>query len=190
MADEPQEGQVAEAGAGQPSAKGKLSFKTLILIGLPLVMVQGVVAFFVAKSYIVPIMPETKPKVEEKKAEQQASGKEEGEIDLTKYVVMPVEDVIVNPAESQGQRYVSVSVVLYVPIKLEPSIKSLEPEIRSVIIEQISRKRIDELDDYRDHSVLREEIRERVNAVLKSNFGDALKDLNIPRVVFSKYTLQ
>jgi len=191
MADEPQEAQEPEGGAGAASSKGKLSFKTLVLIGLPLVMVQAVFAYYIVTSFIKPHLPAAKPKVEEKKIEQQPGApKVEGEIDLTKYTTLPVDDVIVNPAESQGQRYLSVSVVLYIPIELEEQIKKLEPEIRGVIIEQISRKRIDELVDYRDQTVLRDEIREKVSAVLKNNFGASLKNVEVPRVVFSKYIIQ
>lgn len=188
MADEPQEGMESEGGAGPSSSKSKLSLKTLILIGLPLVMVQAVIAYFIVTSYISPRLPEAKPRVEQKT--QQADGRTASEIDLSKHAIISVEDVIVNPAGSQGQRYLSVSVVLYVPSQVEAQITLLEPEIRSVIIEQISRKRLDELDDYRDQQILREEIREHLNALLKNQFGASLKGAEIPRLVFSKYTLQ
>jgi len=187
MADEAQEKQEQDRGEAQPSSKSKLSFKTLILIGMPLVMVQAVLAYFLVARYIKPHLPETKPKVEEKVSEP---GKPVGDVDLSQYVTFPVNDVIVNPAESQGQRYLSVSVVLYVPALYAESIATIEPEIRAVIIEQISRKRMDELDDYRDQQMLRDEIRDHVNATVKANFASKFKDMEIPRVVFSKYTLQ
>ena len=66
MAQDPEE--MMEDGGeeqSQPSSKSKLSLKTLILIGLPLVMVQGVLAYFIVKQWVEPKMPETKPRPEE-----------------------------------------------------------------------------------------------------------------------------
>ena len=114
-----------------------------------------------------------------------------GETDLSTYVTFPVLDVIVNPAETAGQRYLSVSVDVYVPEKIEEEkIRTIEPEIRMVIIERISRKRMDELDDFKDQQILREEIKDDLNAVIRKYFAAKFPDLNVPRVVFSKYTIQ
>src|SRR3989304_852558 len=97
MADEPQEMVEEEGGEAKPQAKSKLSPKTLILIGLPLVMVQALMAYFVVSNFIGPQLPEQKPKPEEKQEAEARTGQEQ---DLSKYITYPVEDVIVNPAET------------------------------------------------------------------------------------------
>jgi flagellar basal body-associated protein FliL len=189
MPDEPQEvvEEEQEEPQGGPS-KSKLSLKTLILIGLPLVMVQAVMAYFIVSNYIEPKLPEIKPPPEDKKTQGPKTGEE---ADLSTYVTFPVEDIIVNPAETAGQRYLSVSVNVYVPEDFkEENMKSIEPEIRGVIIERISRKRLDELDDFKDQQILREEIKDDLNVIIDRYFSSKFPGLNIPRVVFSKYTIQ
>ncbi len=189
MAQEPEE--MTEDGGGedqpQQSSKSKLSPKTLILIGLPLVMVQAVLAYFLVSTFIAPKLPETKPMPEEKQTEE---GRGEDVEDLSAYTTYAVEDVIVNPAETGGQRYLSVSVNIYVQQEYADLIKDLDPEFRALIIERISRKRMDELDDFKDQKILREELKDDINALIKLHFKTKYPELNVPRVVFSKYTIQ
>jgi len=187
MADEPQDALGEGTEETQETPKSKLSLKTLILIGMPLVMVQAVLAYFVVSNYIEPRLPETKPRPEEKKEKVAKTG---GAEDLSSFVTFPVEDIIVNPAETGGQRYLSVSVNVYIPEEFQEVISSFEPEIRNKIIERISQKRLDELDDYKDQQILREEIKNDLNAVIKRYFSKKFKGLYIPRIVFSKYTIQ
>ena len=188
MPDEPEEVMEGEQEEPQGPSKSKLSLKTLVLIGLPLVLVQAVMAYFIVSNYIKPQLPEIKTPVEDKKTQDTRSG---GEADLSTFVTFPVEDVIVNPAETAGQRYLSVSVNVYVPEEIEEEkIRSIEPEIRGVIIERISRKRLDELDDFKDQQILREEIKDDINTVIRIYFAAKFPELNVPRVVFSKYTIQ
>jgi len=187
MPDEPQD--VMEEGVEETRepSKTKLSMKTLILIGLPLVMVQALMAYFIVSNYIEPQLPEIKPLPEDKETQEIRGIREE---DLSKYITFPVEDVIVNPAQTGGQRYLSVSINVYIPEDHEETISGLEPEIRGVIIERISRKRMDELDDFKDQQILREEIKEDLNAVIRKYFANKFPKLIIPRVVFHKYTIQ
>ena len=190
MAQDPDE-MMEEGGGGggqsQPPSKSKLSLKTLILIGLPLVMVQAVAAYFVVSSYIEPQLPETKPRPEEK---QVAEGRAEDVEDLSTFTTYAVQDVIVNPAETGGQRYLSVSVNIYVQQEFAELIADLEPEFRALIIERISRKRMDELDDFKDQQILREELKDDINALIGRYFSKKYPKLKVPRVVFSKYTIQ
>ena len=187
MAEEPQETKEEGGGEAQGPAKSKLSIKTLILIGLPLVLLQVAVAYFIVSKVIEPKLPETKPVPEDKKTEE---AKAVSGDDLSDYVTYPLADVIVNPAETGGQRYLNVSIDIYVMLIYKDLFKDLEPEIRSVIIERISQKRMDELDDYKDQQILRGEIKDDLNAVIKKYFAKKFPDLEIPRVVFSKYIIQ
>jgi flagellar FliL protein len=159
----------------------------LILIGLPLVMVQAVLAYFVVSNFIEPKLPETKPMPEEK---QEVDIREQEVEDLSTYLTHMVEDIIVNPAETGGQRYLSVSIAIYVPEQHAALMPDMDQEFRSVVIERISRKRMDELDDFKDQQILREEIKDDINSLIGRYFSKKYPDLIVPRVVFSKYTIQ
>ena len=49
---------------------------------------------------------------------------------------------------------------------------------------------MDELDDYKDQQILREEIKDDINSVTAKYFSKKYPDLVVPRVVFSKYIIQ
>ncbi|MEA2062227.1 MAG: flagellar basal body-associated FliL family protein [Gemmatimonadota bacterium] len=196
MPDDAQEEVVEEGGESPPpKSKSKMSVKTLVLIGLPLIMVQAALAFFVVKKVVQPVLPETKQVQAEGKKSSDGGKKSsaEGKVDLSTYAPLKVEDIIVNPAETQGQRYLSVSVVYYVPEELKEAMGEFEDEVRSAIIEVISEKRLDELDEPADRQILRGLIVARLNNTIKRNFSEKFKtkeEFSIPRLVFSKYTLQ
>ncbi len=187
MPDDP-EGTVPEEEGEAPSpAKSKISLKTLILIGLPLIIVQALAAFVMVKKFVQPHLPESKPSPVEEVKQTEA---QDDQVDLSEHVPVEVADIIVNPAGTQGQRYLSVSVILYVPEDLAPELIDFEYEVRSAIIERISRKRLDELDDPGDREVLIGEIRDALNSTIRKFFSKKFPDLNIRRILFSKYTLQ
>ncbi|MBN2290110.1 MAG: flagellar basal body-associated FliL family protein [Candidatus Glassbacteria bacterium] len=189
MPDEPQDTAPEEGAEPTPQVKSKISLKTLILVGLPLVIVQAVAALVVVKKVVQPRLPEQKPApVEEvKKTESQ-----DDQVDLSECVPVEVQDIIVNPAETKGQRYLSVSVVIYVPEKIAADLTDFEPEVRSAIIETISRHRLDELDDPADRRVLLTEVKDQLNHIIDTYFSKSkkLEGLRIQRILFSKYTLQ
>lgn len=188
MPDDPEETMPEGEGEVTPQAKSKISLKTLILIGLPLIIVQALAAFVVVKKFVQPILPEQKPTpVEEVK---QTESQDDQQVDLSEQVPVEVADIIVNPAETQGQRYLSVSVVYYVPEEISTELTDFEAEVRSAIIEKISRKRLDELDDPGDREVLIGEVRDALNSNIRKYFSKKFPDLNIRRILFSKYTLQ
>ncbi len=187
MADEAQETTAAEGSQSAAGSKSKLSFKTLILIGVPLVLVQAVLAYLVVNSMIAPRLPERK---EVPAAVAQEAAEEEQVEDLSQYITYEVADIIVNPAETGGQRYISVSVTIYIKPELEEPFKGLEPEVRSIIIERISRKRLDELDDFKDQQIVREEVRDDINQAISRYFRTTFQDFRVPRILFSKYTIQ
>ena len=191
MADEPQDTMPDEGeGAAAPQAKSKISLKTLILIGLPLVIVQAALAFWVVRSYIQPPLSAIKKEQPVEETTQGDNQDEKDEVDLSEHVPHEVQDIIVNPADTKGQRYLSVSVVIYVPEKIATELANFEPEVRSAIIERISRKRLDELDDPADRKILLTEVKDDLNATIRKFFKKKFPELSIRRVLFSKYTLQ
>lgn len=70
MPDEPQDVMEEEQEESQGPSKSKLSLKTLILIGLPLVLVQALMAYFIVSNYIEPQLPQTKPRQEDETTQE------------------------------------------------------------------------------------------------------------------------
>ncbi|MFC1614499.1 flagellar basal body-associated protein FliL [Gemmatimonadota bacterium] len=187
MPDEPQDAMPEEDGQAAPAAKSKLSPKTLILVGLPLVIVQVGLAWFVVTKVVRPRLPEQKPSPVE---EVQQTGSQDDKVNLSEHVPVAVDDIIVNPAETKGQRYLSVSVVIYVPEDIATELVNFDAEVRSAIIERISRKRLDELDDPADRQILLGEVKQDLNNTIETYFSEKFPDFTVQRILFSKYTLQ
>jgi flagellar basal body-associated protein FliL len=187
MAEEPKEAPAEEKAEAKPAVKSKLSFKTLILIGVPLVLAQIFLAGWLVTSKFEKYLPENKPRPEEKKA-QEIKGV--SDVDLSTYKTYEVKDIIINPAETSGQRYISLSVVIYISPEVEPTFKDIEPEIRSLIIERVSSKRMDELDNFKGQQILRDQVRDDINSLISKYFSAKYPNFKIPRVVFSNYTIQ
>jgi flagellar basal body-associated protein FliL len=187
MPDEPQDAMPEEEGQAAPAAKSKLSLKTLVLVGLPLVIVQVLLAWFVVRKVVQPRLPEQKPPPVE---EVEQTGSQDDQVNLSEHVPVAVDDIIVNPAETKGQRYLSVSVVIYVPEDIAPDLVNFDAEVRSAIIERISRKRLDELDDPADRQILLGEVKQDLNGTIETYFSKKFPEFTIQRILFSKYTLQ
>ncbi len=176
MADEEKKND--QAGEKKDSKKGG-SLKKLIMIWVPLFLLQ------LALSYIIVV------KVFKKKAIQQEAeaaemttknkkgvgkDKKPGEIYL-------VEDVIVNPKNTEGRHFVNVSVGLEEGKKnIGDELKNRDAQIRDVLIDIFVSKTIQQLDDVADKDSLKSEIARRLNKLLGAG--------SIRHVYFSNFIIQ
>jgi len=97
-------------------------------------------------------------------------------------IVYTVSDIIVNPAETLGTRYLNVTVGLEVAdAKAVEQLKKREIELRDLLIDTFSSRRLDQLDGIDDRESLREEIMEKVNQLTAHQ---------LIRVFFSNFVLQ
>ena len=120
------------------------------------------------------LAPEASPRKEGKQNETAAE--DIGEIYL-------FEDVVVNPANTEGTRYLMVSMGLELDTKkLGGEIERKDPQIRDAIITLLSQKDISYLVDIRQRESLRGEILETINRHLSQ--GQVIK------VYFVQYMLQ
>jgi flagellar FliL protein len=163
-----------EATEEQPKKSGGL-LKTIIIFGvMQLILAAGAFATF--KTIIKPRMAaagEMKNGLKENKAAEIGSGE-----------IFLVENIIVNPAGTNGTRYLSTSIGLEIE-KNEKSaerMKELTPVIRDILIAIFSSKTLDELGSIEGKEIVRKEILERVNL--------ASAPWHISKVYFVDYVLQ
>ncbi|RMF59891.1 MAG: hypothetical protein D6748_05305 [Calditrichaeota bacterium] len=160
--------------------------KSFLKVGLPVLLVQIVVAYFLASYVIVPMFiakANAEPATEEKSDEAVPDDeKEETEDDSFGFIFL-VEDIIVNPAESKGEQFVLVNIAF--EVKEEDDIKRMEkrePLIRDMLIRIISSKPIDLLDGPDDKEALRLEIKENATPLLAEG--------HLKNVYFVNYIIQ
>jgi flagellar FliL protein len=170
-ADQP----TATEATAEPKSKGGIP-KIAIIAGV--LLVQIVAAYFLQKTFLFNHVPggkvvEAAPKKAAKKAEG-GEGK-----------VVMLDEIVVNPAETGGRRYLAVTLGLQLAGGGEESEKLVEknkPLIRDALISLLSSKHLDQLASIAYRDTLKLEIKEAVSK--------QLKDTEIENVVFSGYVLQ
>ncbi len=162
-----------------PQAPPKKSF---LKFGLPMLIVQIVVAYFLASYVIVPMFIDKAKAETAAKAEKQDDEDSNEKEDDFGFIYM-VEDVIVNPAESQGEQFVLVNIAF--ELKEEDDVKRMEkrePKIRDMLIKIISSKTITQLDGADDKEALRLEIKKNAEKLVPAN--------HLNNVYFVNYIIQ
>lgn len=156
----PEEEPVASA---PPKKPGFLSVKNII-IALVGMAVSAVVAIFVVGSYIA-------PSIEQRREEQQAKAEEDtGDVtDLENLQFLRLEPIVVNPADSNGERYLKAVVTLETySIEVNDELNKRISQIKNQINTVLSSKTIDQIQTSQDRERLRREIQNRVNGMLVS----------------------
>lgn len=166
----------------QSKSKGKW-----LKIGVPVILVQIIAAYFLASYLIIPMFfDEAKANTDDGTPAQEevAEDSDDSESQDNEFgFIFKVEDVIVNPAESRGSQFVLINIAF--ELKEEGDISELErrePQIRDILIRIISSKPIDQLDGPDDKEMLREEIKEPVSALLPAH--------HLNNVYFVNYIIQ
>lgn len=160
---------------------------SMLKVGLPVLLAQIIVAYFLASYVIVPMFFDSAEATQKKKspasekAREERSGKDD---DGKKYgVIHQLEDIIVNPAESQGSQFLLINLALEVKSKDDVEIlKKREVIVRDILIRLLSGKTVEELDGPDDKERLREEIKKEVSKVLPEG--------HLYNVYFSNYIIQ
>ena len=171
--EETVEGQLDEESEGKTPEK-KISsggFKKVLImfVGLQVLMAAG--AFVFLKMYLSPkIQAAYEKPVEEEKRER-------GQIHL-------IEDILVNPAGTDGTRYLSTSIGLETSdLGYETNrFEELTPVIRDIFIAVLSSKTMQELSSIDGKEKMRSEILVQVN--------EAIRPDSVYRIYFVDYVLQ
>lgn len=171
---------------GSDSKKGGLNIKVFV-IGLPLFIIQLVLVYFITGNFLLNRFEsklnadtdkEQSSKVEKGKAKKKGA-KAEGESNF----FFTVDDVIINPAGTNGQRLMLVSVGLGVNSDEEAKkLKEKEVLVKDIVISTLGSKTLTDLSQTYSKDSLKVQ--------LTKIFADRLPDMEINSVYFPKYIIQ
>lgn len=174
--DSPPPDQKPDTPASTPPAAAKsFSMKKVLVFGVPIFLVQVVLLYFLATKFLVPT---TAVQATEKKAEPASEKKEEPARQV--YVVS---DLIVNPAGTNGTRFLLTTIGVEVDSpQTKSELEKKDIQVRDALISILTSKGLDQLGKVDQREVLRGEIAAKVGEMLKSG-----KPKNI---YFGKFIIQ
>lgn len=166
--------------------KGGINMK-VILIGLPLFILQLIVVYFVTANILLNKVQgnsELQPGGEqttEQSGEKTAKPEKKEETSVGKYLYS-VDDVIVNPAGTNGEQLLLTSIAFDLATQeAEKEIKEKEIVVKDMIISVLSSKTINQLNNTLYKDTLRTEISKKLNK--------NLPQIKVNKVYFSKYII-
>ena len=173
MAKEQQPPEPAKTAPPAPAPQGMTPMK-LVIIGVPLFLVQLAVVYFLVAKFVAPGSPAPAP--EQAKAAEQKEGTEAKSI----YVV---KDVIVNPAGTNGTRFLLTTVGFEVNgVEREKELEKMEVQVRDVLNTILTSKGLEDLAGNEQREALRKEILQKVSTMLPAG--------SLTNVYFSKFIIQ
>lgn len=163
-----------------PAKKG-LNAKVFI-IGLPLFIIQLVLVYFITANFLVKTVPGSHQMNEDgteylDEHEEEESEEEEGELKI-----FTIKDLIINPAKTNGQRLLLLSVGF--SVNGEENFKKIEEReviLTDVILNTLSVKTLAELS--------RTETKDSLKIELHKKIKEVMPKPKIKSVYFSKYVL-
>jgi flagellar protein FliL len=170
----PDQSKQPQQAAPPAAAQGATPMK-LIIIGIPVFLVQLAVVYFLVSKFAAP--SSTTAQSEPVKAAEQ---KESAEAAKSIFVV---KDVIVNPAGTNGTRFLLTTVGFEINgVEQEKEIEKKEVQVRDVLNTILTSKGLDELVSTEQREQLRKEIFQKVGEVLPAG--------TLSNVYFSKFIIQ
>ena len=181
--DEKQIARNEGASASSDKDKSKLNAKVFIF-GIPLFMIQLVAVYFITANVLL-------KKIEAKNTGEiqkdsvtsvQKDSTKKSDVVLGKFIYS-VEDVIVNPANTDGKRLLLTSVGFDVPDKaMNDELKKKDAIVKDAIISTLSSKNINQLSNinYRDS----------LKTQISLKLIKQVPDVKINKVYFTKYIIQ
>jgi flagellar FliL protein len=175
--------ELVENSSPEPEKVSKFNPKVLI-IGLPLFIIQLVAVYFVTANVLMnriqpEVIKESKPG--ESKTEKSAQSKNKT-TEIGKFIAS-FDDIIVNPAGTNGQKLMLTSVSFDMPDEKQlQELKEKELIVKDIIINTLSNKTLLEVGKVGYKDTLKTELANNVMA----KFGN----LKISNVYFTKYIIQ
>ena len=168
----------------EPEEIKKSSFfsQKVILIGLPLFIVQLVAVYFITANFLLNRVEGSTPNGSRANTENTSEKEGSNKIELGKYIFL-IEDVIVNPAGTEGKKLLLASIGFDLSNENEQNeLKSKEVLVKDVIVSTLSSKSLEQLSDSSYRDKLKNEIGQKVTTLIP--------DLKLNAVYFSKYIIQ
>lgn len=144
-----------------PSAAKSFSMKKALTFGLPIFVVQVVVIYFLVTKFVFP----SNVTGAAEKTTEEAQEKEKTE-DVVRYVYV-VGDLIVNPAGTNGTRFLLTTVGVEVDSpQTKTELEKKDIQVRDALISILTSKGLDQLGRVDQREVLRGEIAQKIGEML------------------------
>jgi flagellar protein FliL len=156
----------------------------ILMFGIPVFAIQLVAVYFITANILLNKIQGSHPSSTQTTAEtkQEAPANQAKSSELGKYVFM-VEDLIINPANTDGKRLLMSSLGFDVPTEKDhQELKSKEPLLKDAIISVMSSKGMSQLSNTAYRDTLRIEITKKLSTQIPS--------VKINWIYFSKYILE
>lgn len=153
----------------------------VLIIGLPLFIIQLLAVYYVTANILLTKIIEQQGLVANSEADSIDADLQEKK-EPTGTHIFKIEDIIVNPAGTGGQRIMLVS--LGIDVESEEGIKTLEGKVvivKDMIIETMSSKTMAELGEIGFKEILKAELITRLN--------ELIKDVKVNNIYFDKYVI-
>jgi flagellar protein FliL len=165
------------AAAPQAAPKQGFTLKKILMIGVPILVVQIGLVYVLVTSFFAPKLASGQ------QASTTASKVDKNTEDEQSTQIVVIKDVIVNPAGTNGTRFLVTTVGLEVPtVEAKAELEEKEVQTRDVLITILAGKTLAELVTPEDKDSLRVEIERRVNTILRSG--------KLKSVYISKFIIQ
>ncbi len=165
-------------------APEKSSINTkMLIIGIPLFIIQLIAVYFITANILMKkIQGQTIENGKDSVTAVQTINKKNNPADLGKFIYS-TDDVIINPADTDGKRLLLTSVGFDVPTAdMENELKARDAMVKDAVISTLSSQDLAKLDDAAYRDTLKMQISSRLKSLIPS--------ITINNVYFSKYILQ
>lgn len=153
----------------------------IFIFGLPVFIVQLVAVYFITANILLHKI-EGRTLAESGKDSKGLVAGNSKAMELGKFIYT-IDDMIVNPAGTDGKRLLLTSVGLDVPQqKMEEELKTREAMVKDIIISTLSSKTIPELNNTAYRDTLKSAISKKVTMLIPA--------VKVNNVYFSKYIIQ
>ena len=171
----PDQAKQPQAAAAPPVAAAGMTPMKLLIIGVPVFLVQLAVVYFLVAKFVspsaAPSQSEPAKAAESKESADQAKS------------IFVVKDIIVNPAGTNGTRFLLTTVGFEINgVEREKDIEKKEVQVRDVLNTVLTSKGLDDLVRPEQREALRREILQKVSEMLPAG--------TLSNVYFSKFIIQ
>jgi flagellar protein FliL len=166
-----------------PIAEKKGLNMKILIFGIPLFIAQLIAVYFVTANILLNKNQTNQATVSQNPAEakQTAASNQSKPQEFGKFIYV-IEDLLVNPANTDGKRYVLSSLGFDVPSEKDhQELKAKEVLLKDAIISVMSSKEMSQLSNIAYRDTLRTEIIKRLGVVMPS--------IKVNTIYFSKYII-
>lgn len=156
----------------------------ILLIGIPIFIIQLAAVYFITANILIKRFEGQLVNTDKNNISSAApkAAAQTQTNDLGKFIYS-IDDIIVNPADTDGKRLLLTSVGFDLPkVEMENELKTREAMVKDAVISTLSSKDISQLDD----TAYRDTLKMEITGKLKKT----IPEVTINNVYFSKYILQ